>query len=63
MSHNYLIGDEIVADGSGNWLVGFDAIAIDDAYSVDEDSTLTANVSVLANDTDDDGCDRQRRFR
>ncbi len=27
MSHNYLIGDEIVADGGGNWLVGFDALA------------------------------------
>ncbi|MEQ8768635.1 MAG: hypothetical protein RL885_32310 [Planctomycetota bacterium] len=27
MSFNHLIGDEIVADGSGNWLVGFDAIA------------------------------------
>ncbi len=27
VSHNHLIGDEIVADGSGNWLYGFDAIA------------------------------------
>ncbi|MEQ8767757.1 MAG: hypothetical protein RL885_27895 [Planctomycetota bacterium] len=27
VSHNYLIGDEIVADGSGNWLFGLDALA------------------------------------
>ncbi len=27
MSHNWLIGDEIVADGGGNWLYGFEAIA------------------------------------
>jgi hypothetical protein len=26
MSFNWLIGDEIVADGSGNWLYGFEAI-------------------------------------
>jgi len=26
VSHNWLIGDEIVADGSGNWLFGIDAI-------------------------------------
>ncbi len=27
IAFNWLIGDEIVADGSGNWLYGFDAIA------------------------------------
>ncbi|MEQ8767507.1 MAG: hypothetical protein RL885_26605 [Planctomycetota bacterium] len=27
VSHDWLIGDEIVADGYGNWLYGFDAIA------------------------------------
>ncbi|MEQ8768634.1 MAG: hypothetical protein RL885_32305 [Planctomycetota bacterium] len=27
VAHNWLIGDEIIADGSGNWLYGFDAIA------------------------------------
>ncbi|MEQ8762794.1 MAG: hypothetical protein RL885_02625, partial [Planctomycetota bacterium] len=27
MSHNWLVGDEIVADSSGNWLYGFEAIA------------------------------------
>ncbi len=27
VSHNWLIGDEIVADGSGNWLFGLEALA------------------------------------
>lgn len=31
------------------------AVAVDDAYSVDEDQVLTALVGVLANDTDPDG--------
>ncbi|MEQ8766007.1 MAG: hypothetical protein RL885_18965 [Planctomycetota bacterium] len=46
VSHNHLIGDEIVADGSGNWLYGFDAIAFKSLAAEGQAADLNANGNV-----------------